>query len=162
MAGQGNIPMMAGAEYQSPRVTFGEWMNYSMDFQSAFMSGIGSISSSISSQIGGAFASVFGGAKTLLGNFVQMFTQALAEMAIKAAALFAFKAIAKAIGIDLPTPSGSVVGTDSGSIAVGLAQSRTRINNLNINVPEIAARIENDAIVLAYERGKLVRQNRIL
>jgi hypothetical protein len=162
MAGQGGIPMMGGAEYKPPKVVFGEWMSYSMDFQSAFMSGIGSISSSISSQIGGAFASVFGGAKTLLGNFVQMFTQALAEMAIKAAALFAFKAIAKAIGIDLPTPSGSDVGTDSGSIAVGLAQSRTRINNLNINVPEIAARIENDAIVLAYERGKLVRQNRIL
>lgn len=167
MAGQGGIPMMGGAEYQSPRVTFGEWMSYSMDFQSAFMSGIGSISSSISSQIGGAFASVFGGAKTLLGNFVGMFMQALAEMAMRAAALFAFSSIfgavsigtgGAAVGAGFPVASGG----NAGAIGIGLAQSRSRINNLNINVPEIAARIENDAIVLAYERGKLVRQNRIL
>jgi hypothetical protein len=136
-------------------------------FESAFMSGIGSISNSISSQIGGAFASVFGGAKTLLGNFVGMFMQALAEMAIRAAALFAFSSIfgavsigtgGAAVGAGFPVASGG----NAGAIGIGLAQSRTRINNLNINVPEIAARIENDAIVLAYERGKLVRQNRIL
>jgi len=136
-------------------------------FESAFMSGIGSITNSISSQIGGAFASVFGGAKTLLGNFVGMFMQALAEMAIRAAALFAFSSIfgavsigtgGAAVGAGFPVASGG----NAGAIGIGLAQSRTRINNLNINVPEIAARIENDAIVLAYERGKLVRQNRIL
>jgi len=111
------------------------------------------MSSAISSQIGGAFSRVFGGANTLLGSFVSAFTQALAEMAIKAAALFAFKAITGTIGFSTE---------EAGSTAVGLSQSRTRTNNLNINVPEIAARIENDAIVLAYERGKLVRQNRIL
>lgn len=54
-------------------------------FHSSFMSGVTSIANAIGDKIGTAFSNLFGGAKTLLGNFAGQFMSTLASIASQVA-----------------------------------------------------------------------------
>lgn len=63
-----------------------------VEFAGTFNAGIDGMVRAIP-QIGTAFASAFGGAKTVMGSFVESFTNAIQEMAIRAAAFWAVSQI---------------------------------------------------------------------
>ena len=86
-----------------------------LGFASSVESGIDAMVASVPS-IGTAFAKAFGGAKTMLGSFVQAFTSAMQELAIKAAALFV---LSKIPGIG---PLVGAIGTRAGGGPVNSGQ----------------------------------------
>lgn len=71
---------------ENARQTFSQVMAEGEVFQNAFNAGIDNMANSISSKIGGAFQSMFGGAESELGQFAGAFISTITDMAMKVAA----------------------------------------------------------------------------
>jgi hypothetical protein len=136
-------------------------------FQQSFMAGTANMASTFSSQVGGAFATVFGGAHTLLGSFASAFASTMAELA-------ANWVIGKLIGatVGLVTgggPIGAILGATGGTTLAdtrgvgpggaggGTGGVLTEIRNA---IQSMELRVDNVGIYMASQRGRVAYADR--
>jgi hypothetical protein len=136
-------------------------------FQQSFLAGTANMASTFSSQVGGAFATVFGGAHTLLGSFASAFAATMAELA-------ANWVIGKLIGatVGLVTgggPIGAILGATGGTTLAdtrgvgpggaggGTGGVLTEIRNA---IQSMELRVDNVGIYMASQRGRVAYADR--
>lgn len=125
---------------EGPERTFSMAMREMRVLESATLSASNTMANAIAVNLGNAFASVFGGAQSLLGQFVGTFVSTFVSMTAKAAVSSMFG----------PVPAPSVRGTNSSVLS--------ELQQLNSFFQGGGMEIKNDAIVYAYERGNQMRK----
>jgi len=168
---EGLVPLGEKARMEVD-LTFGEMMQQSKAFENAFSAGIGTVSGQISSQVGGAFSSVFGGANTLLGGFLGSMLSALTQIGIKAAATFAIGSLFPSMIPFLASGGPVVVGergpelfvpNRGGEIVSNAKMARFGGAMAAASGPIVMdVRIKGNDLVLVQKKAGLARKGRVM
>jgi hypothetical protein len=161
-----------------PKIEFDTADRSWMIFRNSIEAGLMSISQTIGQTVGNAFAKLFGGAHTLLGQFVAAFGAALASMAAQAAAAGLLNFLFPGFGSLFPFAAGGVipepvvgVGMKSGrrysfaenspeyvtpmaSQQVAFGSLANRVDSLSEAVSTGTWRIRGTDIVYVYDRNR--------
>lgn len=188
LGGPGTLPKNGGmvigptaAVPQTPKIqaklTFGEMITQTKAFESAFSDATSVISQGISSQIGGAFREVFGGANSMLGQFAGQFVSTLSDILLRLAINLGLTEIGitmlpgRALGGPVSAGTPYVVGergpeifipSQSGRVVSNAKSSRFPGGDVGMQPIVLDTRIRGNDLVLVQAKASRARSGRTM